>query len=75
MKEIVSNFLLNVFWYNGLELLFIEFLVRIVIYMIEKVVCMDIKNFIFFVSNIVKKNVFGLVELVVNCKWFFFKLN
>eukprot|EP00105_Crassostrea_gigas_P033721 XP_011457195.1 PREDICTED: B-cell receptor CD22 [Crassostrea gigas] len=65
-KEIVSNPLSNVSWYNGSELLLTESSVRTATYTIEKAVCMDTKNFTLLASNTVKKNVSGLVELVVN---------
>lgn len=67
MWEIFSNFFLNVFWYDKINLLKIEFLVMIIILDIKNVICIDIKNFIFVVKNIVGNDIV-LVDLIVNCK-------
>lgn len=51
--KIESNFLVNGSWYSGLKLLKMELLVKNVIFIIDKVECIDIWNIIFFVSNVV----------------------
>lgn len=67
-KEIVSNPLSNVSWYNGSELLNYQVSVTTATYIIEKAMCTDMKNFTLIAGNTVERNVSGLVELFVNCK-------
>lgn len=43
----------------------------IIIFIIERVICIDIKNFIFMVSNGVGSMVIVVVELIVNCELIF----
>lgn len=54
-------------WYLNIVFVLEEKLVEIVIFIIENVICMDIKNFIFVVRNGVGNDIV-LVELIVNCK-------
>lgn len=54
-------------WYLNIVLVLEERLVEIVIFIIENVICMDIKIFIFVVRNGVGNDIV-LVELIVNCK-------
>lgn len=49
----------------------IEILVKIVILIIENIMCIDIKNYIFVVSNGIGNIVIVMVNLIVNCKIFF----
>lgn len=42
---------------------------RNVIFKIEKVICIDFKNFIFVVNNGVEENVIVMVELIVKCEY------
>lgn len=44
-------------------------LVKIVLFIIERVMCIDIMNYIFVVSNVVRKMVIVVVELIVNCEF------
>lgn len=75
-REMVSNPLSNVSWYNGSVLLRIQTTVTTATYIIEKTTCTDTKNYTLIASNIVERNVSALVELLVNCKWVFFsKIN
>lgn len=67
-REIVSNPLANVSWYNGSELLYTLIAERNATFIIKKAVCTDTKNFTLVASNTVKENVSALVELIVNCK-------
>lgn len=70
-KEIASNPLSNVSWYNGSELLLTQYAVRTATFIIQKATCTDTKNFTLIASNIVERNVSALVEVIVNCKWSF----
>lgn len=70
-KEIVSNPLSNVSWYNGSKLLDYQVSVTAATLTIEKATCTDTKNFTLIASNTVEKSVSALVELFVNCKWGF----
>lgn len=69
IRQIVSNPLSNVSWYNGSELLTTQQLVENATILIKKATCTDTKNFTLVASNIVQKNVTALVELIVNCKY------
>lgn len=69
IRQIVSNPLPNVSWYNGLELLKTELLVMNATFIIEKAMCTDTKNFTLVASNTVKTNVTASVELIVNCEY------
>lgn len=68
-REIVSNPLANVSWYNGSKLLYTLIAERNATFIIEKAVCTDTKNFTLVASNTVKENVSALVELIVNCEY------
>lgn len=68
-REIVSNPLANVSWYNGSELLYTLIAERNATFIIKKAVCTDTKNFTLVASNTVKENVSALVELIVNCEY------
>ncbi|XP_078331735.1 uncharacterized protein LOC144617641 isoform X2 [Crassostrea virginica] len=67
-REIDSNPLSNVSWYDGSELLKIQTFTEITNLTIENALCADTKNFTLSVSNAVQKNVTSTVELIVNCK-------
>lgn len=69
IRQIVSNPLSNVSWYNGSELLVTQFSVPNATLHIEKATCMDTNNFTLVASNSVQNNVTALVELVVNCEY------
>lgn len=73
-KEIISNPLPTVSWYKGSKLLKTETLVRTATFTIEKAVCTDTMNLTLIASNTVQRNVSSLVELIVNCKYFFPKV-
>lgn len=73
-KEIVSNPLSNVSWYNGSQLLKTLTLARTATFAIEKAVCTDTMNFTLVASNMLQRNVSALVELIVNCEYFFLKV-
>lgn len=47
-------------------------LVIIVIYIIENIMCIDIKNYIFVVKNGIGNIVKVMEELIVNCKIFYY---
>ncbi|XP_078331736.1 hemicentin-1-like isoform X3 [Crassostrea virginica] len=66
-REIDSNPLSNVSWYDGSELLKIQTFTEITNLTIENALCADTKNFTLSVSNAVQKNVTSTVELIVNC--------
>lgn len=70
-RKIFSNPLSNVSWYRGTKLLKTETSVKTATYIIERVMCTDTHKLTFQVNNVVG-NVSGLVELIVNCKLFFF---
>lgn len=75
-KEIVSNPLSNVSWYDGSELLLTQYAVRTATFIIQKATCTDTKNFTLIASNTVEGNVSALMEVKVNCKWsFFYNIN
>lgn len=71
-KEIVSNPLSNVSWYDGSVLLLTQYAVRTATFIIQKATCTDTKNFTLIASNTVEGNVSALMEVKVNCKWSFF---
>lgn len=58
-----------------MELLKIDILVIIVLFSIKRVMCVDIKNYIFVVINGVGNMVLVFVELIVNCELIFIKLD
>ena len=71
-REIVSNPLSNVSWYDGSVLLMsIQRTVTTATYIIEKATCTDTQNFTLIASNTVERHVSALVEVIVNCKWVF----
>lgn len=72
-REIVSNPLSNVSWYDGSELLSIQKTVTTATFTIGKAMCTDTRNFTLIASNTVERNVSALVEFIVNCKWVFFQ--
>ncbi|XP_078331732.1 cell adhesion molecule Dscam2-like isoform X2 [Crassostrea virginica] len=67
-REIDSNPLSNVSWYDGTELLKTQTFAEITNLTIENASCTDTKNFTLRVSNGVQRNVGSMVELIVNCK-------
>ena len=69
-REISSNPLANVSWYDGQELLKSEIAVSTTIFIIEKTRCTDTKNFTLIASNALQINVTSFAELIVNCKYY-----
>ncbi|XP_065933086.1 nephrin isoform X2 [Magallana gigas] len=67
-REIVSNPLSNVSWYNGSKLLDYQVSVAAATLTIEKAMCTDTRNFTLIAGNTVERNVSALVELIVHCK-------
>lgn len=67
-REIVSNPLSDVSWYNGTELLITEKSVKNATLVIDKALCTDTKNFTLVAGNTVDRNVVAFVELIVNCE-------
>lgn len=68
-REIISNPLANVSWYNESDLLENQFSVTTASYTIQAAMCTDTKNFTLVASNRVRQNVTAMVELFVNCKY------
>lgn len=68
-RQIISNPLSNVSWYNGSDLLKNQWLVKNATFNIEKATCTDTKNFTLLANNGVQENVTTLVELIVNCEY------
>lgn len=68
-REIVSNPLANVSWYNGSQLLDTRIAVRNATLIINRAMCTDTKNYTLVASNTVQENVSALVELIVNCEY------
>lgn len=71
-RKIYSNPLANVYWYRGTKLLKTETSVKTATYIIERAMCTDTYNLTLQVNNVVG-NVSVLVELIVNCKLFFYR--
>ena len=69
-REISSNPLANVSWYDGRQLLKSETAVSTTTFVIEKTRCTDTKNFTLTASNALQMNVTSFAELRVNCKYF-----
>nr|XP_022286587.1 hemicentin-1-like isoform X2 [Crassostrea virginica] len=67
-REISSNPLANVSWYDGPRLLKSEIAVSTTTFMIEKTRCTDTKNFTLTASNALLMNVTSFAELRVNCR-------
>ena len=70
-REIYSNPLSNVSWYNGPNLLKSEITVNTTNLVIEKAECTDTKNFTLVASNTLEWKVTSQVELIVNCEYAF----
>lgn len=68
-RQIISNPLSNVSWYNGSDLLDTQWLVRNATFDIENATCTDTKNFTLVANNGVQGNVTAMVELIVNCEY------
>lgn len=68
-RQIYSNPLSNVSWFDGSELLVSETTVNTTSFIIEKARCTDTKNFTLVVSNTPEWTVTSLVELKVKCKF------
>ncbi|XP_078310226.1 cell adhesion molecule CEACAM1-like isoform X2 [Crassostrea virginica] len=68
IREIDSNPLSNISWYNRAELLDTQTSVKIANFTIKNASCVDTKNFTLSASNVVQRNVTSMVELIVNCK-------
>ena len=69
-REISSNPLANVSWYDGQQLLKSEIAVSTTTFIIEKTRCTDTKNFTLIASNALQINVTSFAELIVNCKYY-----
>lgn len=69
VRQIISNPLSNISWYNGSDLLETRWLVTNATFTIKKATCTDTTNFTLVASNSVQKNVTALVELIVNCEY------
>lgn len=67
-REIDSNPLSNVSWYNGSQFVYTQFSVKKATLIIEKASCTDTTNFTILASNTEETNVTAMVELFVNCK-------
>lgn len=67
-REISSNPLSNVSWYNGRHFLIYEFRVNMTSFIIDKAKCTDTTNFTLIASNASHWNVTASIELIVNCK-------
>nr|XP_022345367.1 hemicentin-1-like isoform X3 [Crassostrea virginica] len=67
-REIDSNPLSNISWYDGTELLMTQTFAEITNLTVENASCTDTKNFTLSVSNAVQRNVESMVELIINCK-------
>ena len=68
IREIDSNPLSNISWYDGAVCLDTQTSVKIANFTIKNVSCVDTKNFTLSASNTVQRNVTSMVELIVNCK-------
>nr|XP_022344647.1 hemicentin-1-like [Crassostrea virginica] len=68
IREIDSNPLSNISWYDGAVCLDTQTSVKIANLTIKNVSCVDTKNFTLSASNAVQRNVTSMVELIVNCK-------
>lgn len=68
-REIVSNPLANVSWYNGSQLLHTQIAEKNATFIINRAMCTDTKNLTLLASNTVQENVSALVELIVNCEY------
>ena len=69
-REISSNPLANVSWYDGGQLLKSEIAVSTTSFIIEETKCTDTKNFTLTASNALQMSVTSFAELRVNCKYF-----
>lgn len=67
-REIVSNPLSNVSWFNGSILLRSQSSVKTATYSKKNAACTDTTNFTLIANNGVGGNVTAFVELIVNCK-------
>nr|XP_022323486.1 hemicentin-2-like isoform X4 [Crassostrea virginica] len=67
-RNISSNPLSNVYWYDGEELLKNETSVNTTYILLKEAKCTDTKNFTLVASNAKQWNATSLVELIVNCK-------
>lgn len=68
-RNIVSNPVSNVSWYDGTQLLKTEPSVQTTTFTIENATCIDTNNYILVASNGVGNMVTAVVELIVNCKF------
>ena len=68
-RNIYSNPLANVSWFDGTQLLQTQTSVNTTSFIIETVLCTDTKNFTLVASNTVQSNVTSRVELIVNCEY------
>lgn len=73
-RNIDSYPLSNIFWYNGSELFKVQRNVRTATLIIENASCTDTNNFTLAASNSVQENVTAIVELRVNCKFYYWHL-
>ena len=65
-REISSNPLPNVSWYNGPQFLDSEVRVNNTSFIIDKAKCTDATNFTLIASNALQWNVTSRIELIVN---------
>ena len=70
-RQISSNPLSNVSWFDGTQPLKSESLVNISTLVIDSAKCTDTKNFTLVASNSLEWNASSMVELIVNCEYKF----
>lgn len=68
-RNIYSNPLSNVSWYNATELLKTQTLVTTASFTIERATCTDTMNYTLVATNGVGNMVSTIVELIVNCEF------
>lgn len=74
-REISSNPVSNVSWYNKTDLLITQTSVQTASFTIEKATCTDTNNYTLVASNGVGNMVTAIVELIVNCEFCTSKTN
>lgn len=70
IRQIDSNPLSNVSWYNGSNLLKTQSSTMNATFYIKEAACTDTMNYTLIASNGVQKKVTALVELFVNCEYY-----
>lgn len=71
IREVDSNPLANITWYDGKKYLKSQTAVKTASLTIENASCEDSKNFTLEAKNILEIKVTAMVELIVNCKFIF----